>query len=83
MQKTKKKHVKICPICYSPDNYLESNPASAAASTIIGGNFSVYHCNNCGFSGSFFPEAPIDNLPEPKKLEDIKEESYTKVDVSY
>ena len=48
----KEKTVKICPKCGSEDLSSDLSVQSYAQ----GGFFNNMVCNNCGFSGQFFPE---------------------------
>ena len=64
------KYVRICPVCGSIDVSPDlSNPAA-----VVSGALYMYKCNRCGFVGNsiLFPEVPVNEVPEPKNLEEIK-----------
>jgi hypothetical protein len=64
--------ITICPHCYSSD--ITSDFSNAAR--IEGGLFGKT-CNRCGFTGNFFPEIEVKDLPVPKELKDINAPNQT------
>jgi ribosomal protein L37AE/L43A len=67
----KEKYVRICPKC----NSTNVAPDSGYIWTIAHGTFSMYRCNDCGFSANstLFPEVPLSKIQ--RKDSKVKKEN--------
>ena len=57
-----KKYIQICPKCKSTDISKDFSAQAYGRGTF----FNQYKCNNCGYSGQFFPEISEKELKKTK-----------------
>jgi hypothetical protein len=67
--KNKNDFIRICPKCNSDDIVQDFSNAGMIGSGMIQNS---YVCNNCGNTGTFFPEVRKDKIPAVKNKKDIK-----------
>ena len=78
MKKYKKKYIKICPKCKSPDIRTDKSTMQQ-----LGALPTMYICNKCRHSGYSFPELEISGLNSLKSLRKAKKDKSELVDTSY